>query len=57
MLVFLLKVVQEQVVFDGKKEDRGCQVSVRLEVSVRRRFPCSQFLESSSSYSASISII
>ena len=57
MLLVILKVVQEQVVFDGKKEDRGCQVSVKLEVSVRRRFPCSQFLESSTPYSAFISII
>ena len=55
--MFLLKVVQEQVVFDGKKEDRGCQVSVKLEVSVRRRFPCSQFLESLTPYSVFISII
>ena len=46
------KVVQEQVEFDGKKEDRGCQVSVKLEVSVRRRFPCSQFLESLTPFSA-----
>ena len=52
MLLVILKVVQEQVVFDGKKEDRGCQVSVRLEVSVRRRFPCSQFLESLTPFSA-----
>ena len=50
--MFLLKVVQEQVVFDGKKEDRGWQVSVKLEVSVRRRFPCSQFLESLTPFSA-----
>ena len=28
-----------KVVVDGKKEDRGCQLGVRLEVSVRSHFP------------------
>ena len=34
------RVMKSSLQVDGKKEDRRCQESVRLEVSVRSHFPC-----------------
>ena len=36
----LARVMKSRLQVDGKKEDRRCQESVRLEVSVRSHFPC-----------------